>query len=93
MCTYVFPEAGVKIFLTATVAERARRRLADLRAQGETEITLSELETTIAERDRLDSTREIAPLQKATDAVELVTDGLSIDQVVAKIVAMYNAHL
>jgi pantoate ligase / CMP/dCMP kinase len=93
MCTYVFPEAGVKIFLTATVAERARRRLADLRAQGETEITLSKLETTIAERDRLDSTREIAPLQKAADAVELVTDGLSIDQVVSRIVAMYHAYL
>jgi pantoate ligase / CMP/dCMP kinase len=93
MCTYVFPEAGVKIFLTATVKERARRRLADLRAQGETKITLSELETTIAERDHLDSTREIAPLQKATDAVELVTDGLSIDQVVAQIVNLYHAHL
>jgi pantoate ligase / CMP/dCMP kinase len=93
MCTYVFPEAGVKIFLTATVGERARRRLADLRAQGETDITLSELEATIAQRDYLDSTREIAPLQKAPDAVELVTDGLSIKQVVAKIVAMYRAYL
>jgi pantoate ligase / CMP/dCMP kinase len=93
MCTHVFPEAGIKIFLTATVGERARRRLADLRRQGETQITLAELEATIAQRDYLDSTRAIAPLQKAADAVELVTDGMAIEQVVAQIVAMYRAYL
>jgi pantoate ligase / CMP/dCMP kinase len=93
MCTHVFPEAGVKIFLTATVDERARRRLAELRDRGETGITLSELAATIAERDHLDSTREIAPLQKAPTAVELVTDGMSIEEVVAQIVALYRAYL
>jgi pantoate ligase / CMP/dCMP kinase len=93
MCTYVFPDAGVKIFLTATVGERARRRLADLHANGEIDISLAELEASIAERDRLDSTRAIAPLKKAATATEIVTDGMSIEQVVAEIVAMYQAYL
>jgi pantoate ligase / CMP/dCMP kinase len=93
MCTHVFPDAGVKIFLTATVEERARRRLADLRASGELNITLAELAANIAERDYLDSTREIAPLKKAATATEIVTDGMSIDQVVAAIVQMYRDYL
>jgi pantoate ligase / CMP/dCMP kinase len=93
MCTHVFPDAGVKIFLTATVGERARRRLADLHANGEIDISLAELEASIAERDRLDSTRAIAPLKKAATATEIVTDGMSIEQVVAEIVAMYQAYL
>jgi pantoate ligase / CMP/dCMP kinase len=92
MCTHVFPDAGVKIFLTATVEERARRRLADLRASGELNITLAELAANIAERDYLDSTREIAPLKKAATATEIVTDGMSIDQVVAAIVQMYRDY-
>jgi pantoate ligase / CMP/dCMP kinase len=93
MCTHVFPDAGVKIFLTATVGERASRRLADLHASGEMDISLSELETMIAERDYLDSTREIAPLKKAATATEIVTDGMSIEQVVAAIVQMYRDYL
>ncbi len=92
MCTHVFPDAGVKIFLTATVEERARRRLVDLRASGELNITLAELAANIAERDYLDSTREIAPLKKAATATEIVTDGMSIDQVVAAIVQMYRDY-
>jgi pantoate ligase / CMP/dCMP kinase len=92
MCTYVFPDAGVKIFLTATVGERARRRLADLQANGEIDISLAELEASIAERDRLDSTRAIAPLKKAATATEIVTDGMSIEQVVAEIVDLYRTH-
>jgi pantoate ligase / CMP/dCMP kinase len=87
MCSYVFPEAEVKIFLTATVEERARRRLAEL---PEKSISLEELAASIAERDYLDSTRAIAPLKKAADAVEIVSDGMSIDRVVAAIVALYE---
>jgi pantoate ligase / CMP/dCMP kinase len=90
MCSYVFPEAEVKVFLTATVEERARRRLAELPPGS---ITLAELVANIGERDRLDSTREIAPLQKAADAVEIVSDGLSIEQVVNRIIALYEAAL
>ena len=93
MCTHVFPDAGVKIFLTATVGERARRRLADLHAHGDIDISLAELEASIAERDRLDSTRAIAPLKKAVTATEIVTDGMSIEQVVAAIVDMYRSYL
>jgi pantoate ligase / CMP/dCMP kinase len=92
MCTHVFPDAGVKIFLTATVGERARRRLADLHANGDIDISLAELEASIAERDRLDSTRSIAPLKKAATATEIVTDGMSIEQVVAEIVDMYRSY-
>jgi pantoate ligase / CMP/dCMP kinase len=90
MCSYVFPEAEVKVFLTATVEERARRRLAELPPGS---ITLAELVASIGERDRLDSTREIAPLKQAADAVEIVSDGLSIEQVVAKIIALYQTAL
>lgn len=90
MCTHVFPEARVKIFLTASVPERARRRQQDLIDRGQGEVSLAELEQAISERDRLDSTRAIAPLQKAVDAVEIITDNLSIDEVVDRIVKMYQ---
>jgi pantoate ligase / CMP/dCMP kinase len=90
MCTYVFPDAQVKIFLTASVAERARRRQQDLLDRGQTEVSLAELERSIAERDFIDSTREIAPLRKAPDAVEIISDNLSIEEVVDRIVNMYR---
>jgi pantoate ligase / CMP/dCMP kinase len=90
MCTHVFPDARVKIFLTASVQERARRRQQDLRERGQGEVGLAELARSIAERDLIDSTREIAPLQKAADAVEIITDNLTIDEVVDRIVSMYR---
>lgn len=83
--TYVFPDAEVKIFLTASVQERARRRLRDLKARGYGLVFQEELEEQIRERDRLDSTREMAPLHKAADAIEIQTDGLTIEQVIDKI--------
>ncbi len=90
MCTHVFPNAAVKIFLTASVAERARRRQQDLIDRGQDKVDLAELERSIAERDRIDSTREIAPLQKADDAIEIITDNLSINEVVDLIVGKYR---
>ena len=90
MCTQVFPDAQVKIFLTASVGERARRRQQDLRDRGQGEVNLAELERSIAERDTIDSTREISPLKKAVDAVEIISDNLSIEEVVDTIVAMYK---
>ena len=90
MCTQVFPDAQVKIFLTASVGERARRRQQDLRDRGQGEVNLAELERSIAERDAIDSTREISPLKKAVDAVEIISDNLSIEEVVDAIVAMYE---
>jgi pantoate ligase / CMP/dCMP kinase len=90
MCTNVFPQAQVKIFLTASVAERARRRQQDLRDRGQGEVSLAELEKSIAERDEIDSTRDISPLKKADDAVEIISDNLSIEEVVETIVSMYR---
>lgn len=80
--TAVFPDADVKVFLTATPEERARRRAKDLETRGHAVPELSELEAQIVERDRLDSTREVAPLVQADDATELITDGMSIDAVI-----------
>jgi pantoate ligase / CMP/dCMP kinase len=88
--TYVFPDAELKIFLTASVQERARRRQLDLKNQGQSEIGLDELEQLIYERDYKDSTRAIAPLQKADDAIEIKTDGLTIEQVTEAIVTLYK---
>ncbi len=83
--TNVFPHAQLKIFLTANPQARAKRRLIDLQNQGETNIDLDNLIKEIEERDYLDSTRAIAPLQKAEDAIELITDNLTIDEVIEKI--------
>jgi pantoate ligase / CMP/dCMP kinase len=92
--TYVFPDAELKIFLTASVQERARRRQLDLKHQGkENDISLDALEQAIFERDRRDSVRALAPLQRATDAIELQTDGLSIQNVVERILELYRHHL
>ncbi|MFM7425688.1 MAG: bifunctional pantoate--beta-alanine ligase/(d)CMP kinase [Elainella sp.] len=91
--TCVFPDAELKVFLTASVQERARRRQQDLKNQGQTEISLTELERTIYERDLKDSTRRIAPLRRAEDAIEIQSDHLTIDQVVAKIVALYHERV
>jgi pantoate ligase / CMP/dCMP kinase len=90
MCTHVFPAAEVKIFLTASVTERARRRQQDLINQGQAEISLTELARSIAQRDEIDSTREIAPLKQAADAIEIITDHLTIEAVVDRIVEMYQ---
>ncbi len=80
--TAVFPDAELKVFLTATPKERARRRALDLEARGHEVPDLLELESQIVERDRLDSTREVAPLLQADDAIELISDGMTIDQVI-----------
>lgn len=88
--THVFPDAELKIFLTASVQERARRRQQDLRDQNQPPIDLEKLEQMIYERDRKDSTRDTAPLRQAADALEIQTDRLSIEEVTAKIVALYH---
>jgi pantoate ligase / CMP/dCMP kinase len=90
MGTHVFPQAGLKIFLTASIEERARRRYQELQEAGNLKITYEQLIAGIAERDRKDSQRAVAPLRKAEDAVEILTDGLSVDHVVEKIVLLYR---
>ena len=87
--THVFPDAELKIFLTASVQERAKRRQQDLEQQGFQNVSLAELERDIQQRDFRDSTRTFAPLRKAADAIEINTDGLSIAQVTDKIVSLY----
>ncbi|MGA1600945.1 MAG: bifunctional pantoate--beta-alanine ligase/(d)CMP kinase [Prochlorothrix sp.] len=91
--TTVFPDAEVKIFLTASNAERARRRQRDMENQGQTPPSLAQLEAEIADRDRQDSSRRVSPLVKAADAVELLTDGLSIEAVTDRIVELYRDRL
>jgi len=82
--TVVLPDAQVKIFLTATPQERARRRQQQLRDQG-IDQDYDQILKDILERDQRDSTRAVAPLRKAEDAVEIVTDGMEREQVVAKV--------
>lgn len=88
----VFPEAELKIFLTASVAERARRRQQDFVLQGSENISLEQLVKEIGARDRLDSSRSIAPLRKAADAIELQTDNLSINEVTERIISLYRQN-
>ncbi|MFM8525795.1 MAG: bifunctional pantoate--beta-alanine ligase/(d)CMP kinase [Cyanobacteriota bacterium] len=91
--TAVFPDAELKVFLTATVGERARRRAADLAQRGFAVPPLEELEAQIAERDHLDSTRAVAPLCQAEDAEELITDGLAIDAVIQRLVDLFRERV
>ncbi|CAM3234838.1 MULTISPECIES: (d)CMP kinase [Brevibacillus] len=82
--THVLPDADVKIFLTASIRERAERRWKELREKG-LDPDLSEMEKDIAERDQRDMNREVAPLRQAEDAVLVDTTGMTIDQVVDRI--------
>lgn len=89
MGTNVFIDAELKIFLTASVEERAKRRLKELQQQGVINITLEALQQEIAERDYKDSTRAIAPLKQAHDAILINTDGLTIEEVTQQIYNLY----
>jgi pantoate ligase/cytidylate kinase len=91
--THVFPDAELKIFLTASVQERARRRQQDLKDQELAVVNLEQLERDIQQRDIYDSTRAVAPLRKASDAIEIATDGLSIAEVTECIVNLYHQRL
>ncbi len=82
--TVVFPNADLKIFLVASVEERVRRRLLELEQKG-VAISPEEVRKQIIERDRIDSTRQHSPLQKALDAIEIDTTNLTIEEQVEKI--------
>ncbi|MBB6053438.1 (d)CMP kinase [Armatimonas rosea] len=82
--TVVFPHAELKVFLTASPEERARRRFAELEARGE----IIDFETVLAEqreRDERDQTRETSPLKAAADAITLLTDGRTIEEIVVEL--------
>lgn len=87
--TYVLPNAELKIYLTASSKERARRRWLELKEKGES-ADLDEIEQDIIDRDQRDMTREFAPLRQAEDAVLLDSSALTIDEVVDKIMALYE---
>ena len=82
--TNILPDADVKIYLTASVETRARRRYDELRETGE-DCSLEEISRDIKERDERDMTREIAPLKKADDAVLVDSSDMTIQQVVDEI--------
>jgi cytidylate kinase len=91
--TVIFPDADVKFFLTATVEERARRRLSELEALGADAPSFKEVKEQITQRDRGDSTRAVAPLKKAPDAIELDTSQMTLDEVVALMEAKVRERL
>lgn len=82
--TVVLPDAEVKIFLTASIEERAKRRFKELVEKGE-KVKFEDILNEIEKRDRADSTRKIAPLKPAKDAIEVDTTGKDIDTVVNEI--------
>ena len=85
IATSVLPDANVKIFLTASIEERARRRFKEMQEKGYN-VSLEELQKDIAARDKADSEREISPLVQAPDAELLDTSNMGIDEVVQAIV-------
>ena len=87
IATNVLPGADVKIYLTASIAERANRRYKELREKG-LAVNLADIEHDIAARDKADMEREISPLVQAEDATLLDTTGMTIPEVVARIIGM-----
>lgn len=86
MGTVIFPDAEVKIFLTASPEERARRRHNQLKEKG-LDVNLGDLVEELRERDKRDQERAVAPLKPAQDAIIIDTDRLTIDQVVERIMS------
>ena len=84
IASVVLPNADVKIFLTASVEERARRRVLDFERQGIVDIDFDKVKADIAARDYQDENRDIAPLVKVDDAVLIDTTNLTITEVVEK---------
>ena len=91
MGTVIFPGAALKIFLTASADERARRRHKQLKDKG-LDANLAALSLEIAERDRRDANRPIAPLKPADDAVIVDSTAMSIEQVVARVLELAAAR-
>lgn len=90
--TFVLPDAMLKIFLTATTGERARRRCEELKEKGES-FDIARIEKDIIARDEQDMNREISPLRQAEDAIFIDSSDLSIDEVVGKIISLYQERV
>jgi len=91
MGTVIFPEAQLKIFLTASPEERAQRRYNQLKDKG-LNANLAALSLEIAERDRRDASRPVAPLRPADDAVIVDSTAMTIDAVVARVLEQAAAR-
>ncbi len=89
--TVVFPKAEVKIFLTASLDERARRRHKELMERG-INISFEQVKLDMEARDQRDSTRHVAPLRPAPDAVVIHTDHMSLDEVVEEVLRICRAR-
>jgi cytidylate kinase len=92
MGTIVFPDAELKIFLTASAEERAHRRYKQLKDKG-LSVSLADLSREIAERDHRDASRALAPLVPAPDAISLDSTGVSPEDVVARVLALARRRL
>lgn len=90
--TVICPNADVKLFVTASLEERTRRRLAELHARGE-QISFEELQAQIAERDQRDMSRKDSPLFQAEDAVTVDTTGLSIEETSKIVIGVVDAAM
>jgi cytidylate kinase len=90
--TVVLPDAQVKVFLTASLDERARRRMKDLVRAGQP-ASFEEVRESIRQRDARDEGRAASPLRAAPEAAVIDTDGLSIDQVVERVVELANGAM
>lgn len=90
--TVVFPNADIKIFLVADVNKRAERRLKELKEMGQ-EATFEEVVANLKERDEKDSTRAIAPLKKADDAIEIDTSNITIEEQVERVIQLVREKM
>lgn len=90
--TYVLPNADIKIFLNADIKERAKRRYVEQLSKNTENITLKEVLKDIEYRDKNDSNRSFAPLSKASDAIEIDTTNMSIDEVVNTILGYIKSY-
>jgi len=90
--TVVFPNAELKIFMTATAAERAGRRFKEMKEKGQ-DVNYEEVLKNVMDRDHLDTTREDSPLVKAQDAIEIDNSALNIEEQFEKILQLAEAKL
>ncbi|MCG8639426.1 MAG: (d)CMP kinase [Desulfobacterales bacterium] len=85
--TVVLPDADLKIYLTASLETRAQRRLDEMKDHG-VDVDYRQIKNNLFNRDKIDSHREVAPLKKADDAIEIDTTGMTAEQVIKKIIKL-----
>jgi cytidylate kinase (EC 2.7.4.14) len=90
--TVVFPDADIKLFLTASADKRAKRRYKELIDRGDA-VSYNEILVNVQERDRIDSTREDSPLLKADDAIEIDNSNMGLDEQFKRICTLIDAKI